>query len=743
MGNVEELGSVPTASVAAVSVDPPSKPTGLAASATSNSVTLTWNDPGDDSIAGYQVLRLNRAIHSLGDFQIHVDNTGSNEATYIDTDVESEARYVYRIKARNSAGLSPKSRYTDANLPAAPPEVVKSPATGTPTISGTAGVGETLTVDTSGISDADGLDNVVFSYQWVRSDGTTDTDIPEATASTYTLVSEDQGKAIKVRVSFTDDVDNAETLTSLATVAVAARPNTPATGSPTISGTVQEGETLTADTSGISDADGLDNVVFSYQWVRSDGTNDSDLTGATESTYMLVSADQGNTVKVRVSFTDDAGNSETLTSASTASVAAKPNTSATGTPTISGTAEVGETLTVDTSSITDADGLDNVSFSYQWVRSDGTNDSDITGAAESTHTLVSADQGKTVKVRVSFTDDVGNAETLTSLATVEVAARANTPATGSPTISGTVQEGETLTADTSGISDADGLNNVSYSYQWVRSDGTTDSDITGATGSTYTLVSEDQGKTIKVRVSFTDDVGNAETLTSLATVAVAARANTPATGSPTISGTVQEGETLTADTSGISDADGLNNVSYSYHWMRSDGTTDTDITGATGSTYTLVDDDEGKTIKVRVSFTDDAGNAETLTSAATDSVAASTGDRPIWAGTMTTAQSYTDQGYSGFEGFRVGSLTKTSFEIDNVTYTVNLVEAWGWLYIGFDNEMPIAFTLDVDGTRFQSSDASFTSYTYSKIYQWDDAQINWSEGDRVELRLYRSSSNLD
>ena len=279
--------------------------------------------------------------------------------------------------------------------------------------------------------------------------------------------------------------------------------------------------------------------------------------------------------------------------------------------------------------------------------------------------------------------------------------------------------------------------------QWVRSDGTTDSDITGATGPTYTLVPADQGKTVKVRVSFTDDVGNAETLTSLATVAVAARPNTPATGSPTISGTVQEGETLTADTSGISDADGLNNVSFSYQWVRSDGTTDTDITGATESTYTLVSEDQGETIKVRVSFTDEVGNAETLTSAATDSVAASTGDRPIWAGTMTTAQSYTDQGYSGFEGFRVGSLTKTSFEIDNVTYTVNLVEAWGWLYIGFDREMPIAFTLDVDGTRFQSSDASFTSYTYSKIYQWDDAQMNWSEGDRVELRLYRSSSDLD
>ena len=63
----------------------------------------------------------------------------------------------------------------------------------------------------------------------------------------------------------------------------------------------------------------------------------------------------------------------------------------------------------------------------------------------------------------------------------------NNPATGAPTISGTAQVGETLTADTSGISDADGWTSVSYSYQWIRNDGNSDSAISGATGSTYTL----------------------------------------------------------------------------------------------------------------------------------------------------------------------------------------------------------------------------------------------------------------
>ena len=142
------------------------------------------------------------------------------------------------------------------------------------------------------------------------------------------------------------------------------------------------------------------------------------------------------------------------------------------------------------------------------------------GGQTGTYTLVSADEGKAIKVRVSFTDDAGNEETLTSAATAAVAVRPNTPATGLPTISGTAQVDETLTADVSSISDSDGLTNVSYSYQWIRNDGTNDADIGGQTGSTYTLVSADEGKTIKVRVSFTDDAGNEETLTSAATAAV-------------------------------------------------------------------------------------------------------------------------------------------------------------------------------------------------------------------------------
>ena len=97
-------------------------------------------------------------------------------------------------------------------------------------------------------------------------------------------------------------------------------------------------------------------------------------------------------------------------------------------------------------------------------------------------------------------------------ATTSMGQRANSPATGGPGITGTVQAGETLTATTDGIEDEDGLTGAVFAYQWVRSGA----DIEGAASSNYTVTGDDEGKPIQVRVTFTDDAGNAESLTSYA-----------------------------------------------------------------------------------------------------------------------------------------------------------------------------------------------------------------------------------
>ena len=84
-----------------------------------------------------------------------------------------------------------------------------------------------------------------------------------------------------------------------------------------------------------------------------------------------------------------------------------------------------------------------------------------------------------------------------------MAARPNRPATGAPIIGGTARVGETLATDVLGIADEDGLENATFSYQWISNDGTTDADIQGETGATYTLTDANEGKTIKVKVTFT------------------------------------------------------------------------------------------------------------------------------------------------------------------------------------------------------------------------------------------------
>ena len=197
----------------------------------------------------------------------------------------------------------------------------------------------------------------------------------------------------------------------------------------------------------------------------------------------------------------------------------------------------------------------------------------------------------------------------------------NVSVTGTPTIGGTAQVGEVLTASTSGIEDDNGLNRVKFRYQWIRVEGTADTEIEGANGAAYVPEISDNGKTIKVRVSFTDRDGYEESPpTSEATDPVAPPVNTPATGTPVISGTAWVGETLTASVADIQDRNGLEGVAFNYQWIRVEGTTDTEIESANGVTYALQASDEDWTFKVRVDFEDRHGFQESVTSVETEEV---------------------------------------------------------------------------------------------------------------------------
>ena len=547
-------------------------------------------------------------------------------------------------------------------------------ATGQPTISGTPQVGLTLTVDVSPISDADGTETTIFNYQWLADEA----DIQGATRSTHILTDNDEGKAIKVKVSFTDDSNNAETLTSIATAAVAPPANTPATGAPSIQGVLQDGHRIKADTVGIADADGIANATIAYQWIRDDDGVSSEITSQTASSYSLTSDDVGKGIQLQVSFTDDSENAESLISAVSEAVLD------------SGAAR--DILWLSTITPEDKDDL-GVIFGFDSSTDEGSltpgtftdvDDDETTqtitflGASFSSDTTLVLQLSSSPTTEQTSTWRLILLDTELALADATVATTASDPpsyhfqwnitgqpvddsdlwdddepftvslqqafnlaATGVPTISGTPQVNETLRADTAAINDGNGLEDVTFYYQWTAGG----SSIDGATGSSHTLTSSQEGQTVQVIVSFADDDGFSETATSEATTAVAAgtAVNNPPTGLPTISGTPQEGQTLTANTSAIQDADGLQNASYQYQWLAAG----TAISGATGSSYTLTANEQGDTIQVRVSFNDDKGNAESRTSVATDAVAAK--PVPLTATFSNVPDSHSGSGFFTFD----------------------------------------------------------------------------------------------
>ena len=231
-------------------------------------------------------------------------------------------------------------------------------------------------------------------------------------------------------------------------------------------GTTAQDSVLTANTSSIADQDGLGD--FSFQWYRGDEA----ISGATSSTYTLGNADVGKTIKVLGTYTDGAGAVETITSANTSLISNK-NDAPTGKPVISGTVEEDSVLTLDTSSIADADGLG--SFTINWLR----NGSTVETGTSSTYTLKQEDVNSLITAQVTYTDGGNVVETLISDATSAVQ-NVNDEPTGKLNIIGNPTQGSTLSVLATNIIDEDGI--TTLSYQWMRDDA----QISDATNSTYT-----------------------------------------------------------------------------------------------------------------------------------------------------------------------------------------------------------------------------------------------------------------
>src|SRR5581483_3096022 len=221
-----------------------------------------------------------------------------------------------------------------------------------------------------------------------------------------------------------------------------------------------------------------------------------------------------------------------------------------------------------------------------------------------------------------------------------------------PLLSGTPSQGQTLTA-TPGTWSGTG---PTFAYQWRRcnTSGASCADISGATTSSYTLAAADQGSTIRVQVTASNPSGSPVATSAQTSVIGAALVPPSNTSPPTISGTANDGQTLTASPGTWS---GSTPMTFTYQWKRCNtaGASCTAVTGATSTTYALTSADIGFTMRVTVVATNGAG-ASTYPSAVTADSPKSYWRLGDSSTTATDTQGFTNGTYVGSPTQHVTSL---------------------------------------------------------------------------------------
>ena len=715
---------------------------------------------------------------------------------------------------------------------------VNDPATGAPAVTGKVQVEHTVVADIGAIVDADGLP-ARFDYQWIRVDGTTETDIAGAGSQAYTLTSDDEGTKVKVKVSFTDEGGAAESVTSGVTVAVGtatgATCNAP---SFTNRRAIWTGTVTVGDYFGVAQGyssqlafGALDNTRFRV------GTSDfrisdvyvyrgnvqiflhSELDLSLAFELVLHVCDKpfrfdefhqpSKSYKWSGSL-DWSSVSERTLYLSVPAGAFPPK----GVPSILGDAELGRTLFAWTGDIADGDEPPG-GFAYQWIRVDGATEADIEGATTNQYNLASDDEGKRIRVRVSFSDSAGTLETVTSLATGVVQA-STTSGCGAPSFGERrlmwtgrmlVEYDENRSYVGRGYANFSGANPISLGELWSDrfSVGATDYRIRAVLiddrpnlefwldpnlssthraalvlhvcGDNFTLA----GSSFHGSDYNWNNPGLDWSSVNMRRLYLSLPANNAATGAAAITGPAQLGETLTASTSDIADADGLPD-SFDYQWVRVDADeTQADIEGATGGSYDLVADDVGKTVKVRVTFTDALDGEESLTSDAWPSSGtvvrptvcnapdlAAEGRRSVWTGTLTVGRRVVNLldldsrvradetvGY-GFKTDDTGALAPDRFTLDSNGYAIGeafvftsdhpvvplgLGYGAGHLLLSLEEGLSAAereaLTLHVCARAFALNDAVYEVHgAKMHDYTWSASELDWS--GTPERTLYLS-----
>jgi hypothetical protein len=555
----------------------------------------------------------------------------------------TELQWQYQL---NLAAGQPAGTYTGGTVvfTATATDVSDEPQTAPtnttlPTVSGGNSPDYTLTVTNGTWSSAP----TSFAYRWdsCNETGNDCTQIDGATTPSLAVPVSLAGRTFRARVTATNTTGSTTAITNATDVVISPAPAN--TGLPTIlPATPQQGSPMTVTTGSWSNSP----ASYAYQWQRCTSSGDDcvAISGATSASYTPGAADVGRKLLARVTATNPGGSATATSTSSVIAGVAPVNTAA---PTETGTRTVGQTLSTSTGSWT---GTPTISYTYQWQRDTGSGYADLSGATASAYTLVSADIGNNVRVRVTATNSYGSQTVTATRAGGSGLITGLAPEnTSKPTVTGTMAESQTLTAS-SGTWTANPV--ASYSYQWVRCSGYYGgfeshvlldcSTIAGATATTYTLTASDVGFYMGVDVTAVNSVGSAMAESELGiSPATVAQVHPSVSTGASVSGQPEPTKILTASASFAGQG-----VGVSYQWTRCDtaaGANCVAISGATSQTYTVTTADLSKYLRVTVTGSNGLGTVST-TSAFTSQVQYNTATNttlPTISGTAAVGQTLT------------------------------------------------------------------------------------------------------
>ncbi len=450
-------------------------------------------------------------------------------------------------------------------------------------IDGTADIGKKLTASkNSADPDGDGS----FTYKWESSSDNSTWDLV-GSLSKYKVGSDDEGKDIRLNISYTDAQGFEESVT---TEKISVPSFNSGAAEFSITGTLEVGKTLSIEENS-EDPDGTGEI--SYSWaISKDGLIWSQV--GTDETYKITASEEGKKIRATISYTDSDGFLESVIT-DISDIAYTDEGDAIFE--IEGEIAIGETIAITESSEDPDDGTGELSYSWE------TSTDEISWlqvSTESAYEITKTDEGKKIKAILSYKDGKGFSEEI------------NTETTNIPyvndgaadfNIEGNIAFGQALSIKEL-IADPDTTGSLAYKWQKSDDDGLTFKNI--STKSTYKISTEDELASIKCVISYEDSQGFSEEV-STETINVPAFNDGKAILS--INGKAIVGEILSIRNLDADPDGGTGEISY--QWQTSSTGISWNNVG-TNSTYTFKSEDEGKNVRAVLSYTDGQGFDEKL-----------------------------------------------------------------------------------------------------------------------------------